>query len=153
MSSRQKDEHAGSRVGQTEERRAADFRRTREARQAELAEDYVELIAELIAEVGEARSVDIARRLGVSVATVVTTIRRLQRDGLVTSVPYRSVFLTERGRTLAERCQQRHTIVVNFLLSLGISDVNAHRDAEGMEHYVSDETLRVFSRLTRAPRS
>jgi DtxR family manganese transport transcriptional regulator len=83
------------------DRQAANFQRVREARQTELAEDYVELIADLIDTTGEARATDIARRLGVAHSTVVKTITRLQRDGLVTSQPYRAVFLTEAGRALA----------------------------------------------------
>ena len=76
-------------------RQAENFQRVREAHQVELAEDYVELIADLIVSSGEARAADIARRLGVAHPTVVKTINRLQRDGLVESQPYRSIFLTE----------------------------------------------------------
>lgn len=61
----------------------------------EMAEDYVELIADLIDAPGEARAADIARRLGVPHPAVVKAIGRLQKDGLVESLPYRSIFLTE----------------------------------------------------------
>jgi len=63
--------------------RPAAFRRTRADHQTELAEDYVELIAELLDERGEARGTDIAQRLGVSNATVVKTLRRLQDEQLI----------------------------------------------------------------------
>jgi DtxR family manganese transport transcriptional regulator len=121
-------------------------RRTREEHSQELAQDYVEMIAELISTTGEARVIDLARRLAVTHVTVGRTIRRLQRDGLVTTQPYRSIFLTDRGRKLAEESRQRHTIVLNFLKSLGIPESVAQSDAEGIEHHVSKETLDAFCR-------
>jgi DtxR family transcriptional regulator, manganese transport regulator len=135
-----------------EDQRAAPFRCTREAHQSEVAEDYVELIAELIDDGGEARSVDIARRLGVTPATVANTVARLQRAGLVAFAPYRSIFLTQEGRALAERCRRRHEVVLAFLRSIGVGEEAARRDAEGIEHHVGDETLAAFERLTRAAR-
>ena len=77
-------------------RQAGGFEKVREAHQTELAEDYVELIADLIAAHGEARAVDLARRLGVTNATVNKTVQRLMREGLVESRPYRAIFLTTR---------------------------------------------------------
>ena len=112
----------------------------------ETAQDYVELIAELIATSGEARVVDLARRLGVTHVTVGRTIQRLQRNGFVTAQPYRSIFLTEAGRLLAEESRRRHETVVNFLRSLGVPDLVAESDAEGIEHHVSEETLAAFQR-------
>jgi DtxR family manganese transport transcriptional regulator len=132
------------------DQRAENFRQTRRARRSEIAEDYVELIAELIDAGGEARAVDIARRLGVSHATVIKTIGRLQRDGLVVTKPYRAVFLTDEGRRLALWSRQRHEIVLKFLLAIGVSQEIAHADAEGIEHHVSPETLAAFERLLRA---
>jgi DtxR family manganese transport transcriptional regulator len=127
--------------------RAENFKQTRRARKSEIAEDYVELIADLIDRHGEARAVDIARGLGVSHATVIKTVARLQRDGLVESKPYRSVFLTDEGRKLALWSRRRHDIVLKFLLAVGVSEDTAHADAEGMEHHVSEETLSAFERF------
>lgn len=131
------------------EEQAIGFKQARAARRNELVEDYVELIADLIDEGGEARQVDIAARLGVAQPTVVKMLKRLAQDGLVTQRPYRGVFLTDVGRELAEQSRERHRIVENFLLSLGISEEIARRDAEGIEHHVSPETLEVFERLGR----
>lgn len=124
-------------------------RQTRQAHNTELAEDYVEVIADLISTVGEARIVDIARRLGVTHVTVNKTVGRLRREGLVIAQPYRSIFLTPSGEALANACRERHQIVYAFLLSLGVSEKNAAVDAEGIEHHVSDETLRAFIRETK----
>lgn len=134
------------------ERQAESFDLTRRARQNEIAEDYVELIADLIDAQGEARNVDIGRRLGVTHATVNKTIARLRREGLVTSRPYRSIFLTNAGREMAARSKRRHLIVVAFLRAIGVSEEQARVDAEGIEHYVSDETLAAFTKIAAAGR-
>ncbi|KQT54764.1 manganese transporter [Aureimonas sp. Leaf454] len=125
-------------------RHAARFARVREAHQSELAEDYVEMIDDLIASRGEARAADLADCFGVSPGTVARTVQRLIRDGLVNSEPYRSIFLTERGREVALAARQRHRLVEDFLLSLGVSPEAAELDAEGIEHHVGPETLEAF---------
>ena len=83
------------------------FGKARSAQSGALLEDYVELISDLLAMNGEARPTDIARRLGVSHATVIKTIGRLKREGLAVAKPYRGVFLTEPGETLADRVRAR----------------------------------------------
>ena len=125
------------------------FSKARSAQSAALLEDYAELIADLLASAGEARSIDIARRLGVSHATVAKSIARLKREGLVTARPYRGVFLTEAGRALAERVRARHRLVVDVLVALGVPQEAAESDAEGIEHHVSDITLKSFARFLR----
>ncbi|HUM08160.1 MAG TPA: manganese-binding transcriptional regulator MntR [Acidocella sp.] len=130
-----------------EEMQARRFRAARQARSEALTEDYVELIADLMATGGEARTVDIARRLGVSHATVVKAMARLKREELVSSKPYRGIFLTETGRELAERVRARHRLVVKLLLAVGVPRDDAEADAEGIEHHVSANTLAAFSRF------
>ena len=125
------------------------FRRSRRDRAAETAQDYVEAIADLSAAVGEARVVDLARRLGVTHVTVNRTLARLQQAGYVNTKPYRAIFLTNAGHRLAGECKRRHETVVAFLRSLGISEQAAEMDAEGIEHHVSPETLAVFERLLK----
>ncbi|USJ28547.1 manganese-binding transcriptional regulator MntR [Ensifer adhaerens] len=120
------------------------FRQTRNSRRTELVEDYVELIADLIADGGEARQVDIAQRLGVAQPTVAKMLKRLAAEGYIQQKPYRGVFLTALGSDLAERSRERHHIVESFLRALGISEETARIDAEGIEHYVSAETLEAF---------
>jgi DtxR family manganese transport transcriptional regulator len=126
---------------------AAGFDRLRQARQTEVAEDYVELIADLLAEEGEARAVDLAERFGVSHATVNKTLARLSREGFVQTRPYRSIFLTEKGAALAVRSRKRHEIVLGFLIAIGVSPDTAAIDAEGIEHHVSNETLDIFEKI------
>lgn len=123
---------------------AEQHRQTRRHHAVEIAEDYAEAIADLTAATGEARVVDLAQRLGVTHVTVNRTIARLQRDGIVTSQPYRAIFLTDKGRRMAAASKERHELVVAFLMSLGVSERVARMDAEGMEHHVSPETLEAF---------
>ena len=126
---------------------AVRFARQREADRTATAEDYVELIADLLREEGEARAVDLARRMGVSQPTVTATIGRLQRDGLVETKPYRGLFLTEEGERLAKAAKARHDLVVRFLLALGLDPETAEADAEGLEHHVSEKALEAFARF------
>ena len=130
-----------------EKETAAYQRRTRQQHAQERAQDYVEAIAELISLNGEARATDLAKSLCVTHVTVIRTVQRLQRNGLVTSLPYRSIFLTEAGRKLASKARTRHRKVVAFLEALGISSPVARADAEGIEHHVSPETLAAFERF------
>jgi DtxR family manganese transport transcriptional regulator len=133
-------------------RRAERFKRVRDAHQTELAEDYVELIADLIEEKGEARLVDLSERLGVTKATVNNTIQRLQRDGFVSSQPYRAIFLTDKGRKVAAASRERHLIVRDLLIALGVDAETADADAEGIEHHVSKATLEAFRKHLAKPR-
>jgi DtxR family manganese transport transcriptional regulator len=127
--------------------RSAAFRRVRADHQAELAGDYVELIADLIDERGEARGTDIALRLGVANATVVKALKRLQDAGLIAQEPYRAIFLTADGWKLADDGRRKHKIVEDFLLALGVARDTARIDTEGIEHHVSDETLRAMAKF------
>jgi DtxR family transcriptional regulator, manganese transport regulator len=125
------------------------FGKTRSAQSTALLEDYVELIADLLTDAGEARPTDIARRLGVSHATAIKALSRLKRAGLATGRPYRGIFLTEKGQALAERVRARHRLVVDLLRAIGVPAESAEADAEGIEHYVSETTLQAFSRFLR----
>ena len=128
------------------------FEKARSAQSTALLEDYAELIADLLAQDGEARAADIARRLGVSHATTIKALGRLKREGLATARPYRSVFLTAAGQALAQRARTRHRLVVNLLLAVGVSQEAAEQDAEGIEHHVSETTLAAFERFLKAPK-
>ncbi|MDP3417185.1 manganese-binding transcriptional regulator MntR [Falsiroseomonas sp.] len=131
---------------------AARFARQREADRSATAEDYVELIADLLREENEARAVDLARRMGVSQATVTATIGRLQRDGLVETKPYRGLFLTEAGQAMATAAKTRHDLMVRFLVAVGLDPETAEEDAEGLEHHASDKALAAFARFLETRR-
>ena len=148
---RQKSTKAAAEQGKqtrSAEMQASALRRTRHEHSMETAEDYVEAIADLGALHGEARAVDLARRLGVSHVTVIRTVARLQREGYLSTKPYRAIFLTDKGSHLAEESRRRHEIVEAFLRALGVPEGIAQTDAEGIEHHVSPETLAAFKRFT-----
>jgi len=123
------------------------FKKVRDAHKTENTEDYLEIIADLLNSYGEARIVDIASVLGVAQATANKTIQRLQTQGFVKKEPYRSVFLTLKGQELAGIAKKRHKIVLNFLENLGLDSKTAKADAEGIEHHVSDKTLKKMEQF------
>jgi DtxR family manganese transport transcriptional regulator len=120
------------------------FQSVRDAHKHETTQDYVELIADFINEYGSVRTVDIARAMGVAQPTATKIINRLQKDGYVISQPYKDLSLTPKGEHLAHTCKQRHEIVMEFLQVIGVDEKTADIDAEGIEHHVSDATLRAF---------
>ena len=142
------DERAKVAMAPAVDAQADGFRRVRESRRNALTEDYVEMIADLIDAQGTARSVDLAGRLGVTQATVAKCVSRLKREDLVRAERYGALHLTDTGQRMACEARRRHQTVVRFLRHIGVSPENAERDAEGIEHYVSDETLEAFARLT-----
>src|SRR5436309_15955780 len=145
--------HQASQAGKlpAEPAQARRFGKARSAQSTALLEDYVELIADLLAMTGEARPTDIARRLGVSHPTAINTIARLKREALATARPYRGVFLTEKGEALARRVRARHRLVVDLLIALGVPAESAEVDAEGIEHHVSETTLTALARFLHSP--
>lgn len=127
---------------------AKSYIHTRKAHETELAEDYVELIEDLINKDGEARIVDIANHLGISKATVNQTINRLIKKGFLLSKPYRAIRLTKKGENTATRARLRHKIVYDFLIALGLDKEIAELDSEGIEHHVGNKTLNKLKNLT-----
>ena len=124
--------------------------RTRSDHATELAEDYVEAVADIRQDRGTCRAVDLAAHFGVSHVTVNRTIARLQRDGYVTTEAYAPIELTVKGRRLAKASRRRHEIVYRFLLALGVSQATATIDSEGIEHHVSQETLRAMQEFVQS---
>jgi DtxR family manganese transport transcriptional regulator len=104
---------------------------------------------ELMEELGECRVLDLARYFNVSHVTVSRIVKRLQVEELLYSQPYRPVELTAKGAELAKRVKDRHTIVLAFLIELGVDKVNAEIDSEGIEHHVSSKTLAAMKRFLK----
>ena len=123
------------------------FKKVRDAHKTENTEDYLEIIADLLNTKGEARIVDIAEKLGIAQATANKTVQRLLVQGYVNKEPYRSIFLTLKGQKVASASKKRHIIVLTFLQNLGLDSKTAEADAEGIEHHVSDKTLKKMEQL------
>lgn len=130
------------------------FAKTRGDHAGETAEDYVEAILRLAGRGNDhscdcapkARTADIARHFEVAQPTVTKILQRLETEGLVCIHRRQFVHLTEAGDELASTSLKRHQTIVQFLLNLGVSESQAQLDTEGMEHHISDETLRAFER-------
>ena len=126
---------------------AEPHRRTRTAHSLETAQDYVEAVAEVLAQQGSCRIVDLARKFAVSHVTVTRIVARLKESGLLLSEPYGPIRLTLQGKKMAEQAQKRHDLVYRFLRAIGVDEKNAAVDAEGIEHHVSPATLKCMRRL------
>ena len=125
------------------------FKKVRDAHKNENTEDYLEIIADLLNVKGEARIVDIASKLDIAQATANKTIQRLQNQGFVKKEPYRSIFLTLKGQEVASISKKRHIVVLTFLKNLGLDARTAEADAEGIEHHVSDKTLKKMDQFNK----
>lgn len=123
---------------------AEPFIATRQHHDAELAEDYVEVISDLVEEKNEAKICDISKHFGVSHVTVIRAIDRLKKKGLLQEGA--SIALTKEGVSLAKRCKQRHQFLLHYLQALGVPKEAAAIDVEGMEHHISKVTMKAFSK-------
>ena len=125
------------------------FKKVRDAHKTENTEDYLEIIADLLNTKGEARIVDITSKLDIAQATANKTVQRLQNQGYVKKEPYRSIFLTLKGQEVASVSKKRHIIVLTFLKNLGLDARTAEADAEGIEHHVSNKTLKKMEQFNK----
>ena len=125
------------------------FKKVRDAHKTENTEDYLEIIADLLNSNGEARIVDIANKLDIAQSTASKTIKRLQNQGYVKKEPYRSIFLTLKGQEVASISRKRHIVVLTFLKNLGLDMRTAEADAEGIEHHVSEKTLKKMEQFNK----
>jgi Mn-dependent DtxR family transcriptional regulator len=116
--------------------------------QSQAVEDYLERILELINTKGYARVVDIAQSLKISQASVTNMIQRLDAEGLLKYEKYRGLVLTTAGEELARNITRRHQLLTDFLKLLGLDDEVIYHDVEGMEHHISQPTLRAIEALT-----
>jgi Mn-dependent DtxR family transcriptional regulator len=113
------------------------------------AEDYLERIHELIEEKGYARVVDIASSLDVKQASVTSMVQKLGELGYLNYEKYRGLILTEKGRAVACRIQQRHEMLSRFFSLFGLDEETQRHDIEGIEHHLSPATVECLADLTR----
>ncbi len=126
------------------------FIETRAQHLEELAEDYVETIYDLVEEKNEARTCDIAKKIGVSHVTVIRTLDRLKKRGLVCSGEQKELLLTPEGNALAKACKKRHLFLLHYLTALGVPEEVAKIDVEGMEHHISPATMAAFKKQLKS---
>lgn len=110
----------------------------------ESAEDYLEAILAIKEEKGVVRSVEVARQLGVTKPSVSRAMNLLRQNGYVVMEADGSLTLTESGHAIAASIYERHRVLTDWLIALGVSPETASADACRMEHSISAET---FERL------
>jgi DtxR family manganese transport transcriptional regulator len=125
--------------------RAEYFKKMRSNRLFELAEDYTELIADLMAAQKQPRVCDIAREMGISHVSVLKAIRRLIREGYLVKDSSKAIALTPKGEEMAVYSKRKHRVLSEFLLGLGIPEQIVAVDVEGIEHYISPDTLEAIA--------
>ena len=107
-------------------------------------EDYLETILMLKEKNGSVHSVDVAAELDFSKASVSVAMKKLRQSGYITMEPHGELILTESGLAVAQRIYERHRILTDFFIRLGVSPDIAAEDACKVEHDLSEET---FQRL------
>lgn len=109
---------------------------------SESTEMYLETILLLERSHGHAHGVEIARKLGVSKASVTKAMKKLRSDGLVEKENYGSITLTEKGVELSTAVYAKHKLICTFFMrTLGVSKSVASENACRMEHIVTEELL------------
>lgn len=112
----------------------------------ESAENYLEAILVLGEQQGNVRSIDVANRLNFSKPSVSYAMKQFRENGLVTMDENSYLHLTSEGRKIAERTYERHELLTQVLIKLGVSAKTAEEDACRMEHVISEETFLCLKR-------
>lgn len=141
------------------EHKAERLESIRDAHNAEKAvrttrmEDYLEVIYELIQHKGYATTVDISSYLNVSSPSVTKMLQRLSESGHVNYEKYRGITLTDSGMAVAKSIHDRHGVLAEFLMMIGVDEDTANRDAEGIEHHLHPETLKKLEEFVKLAKS
>ncbi len=107
----------------------------------ESAEDYLETILILEKKKPVVRSVDIAKEIGYKKSSVSVAMKNLYDRGHVTITDEGYILLTETGREIAESIYERHILISDWLMRVGVSEKTALEDACRIEHYISEESF------------
>jgi len=107
----------------------------------ESAENYLETIMVLKQQHGYVRSIDVANHLGFAKPSVSVAMKSLREEGCVLTDENGYLSLTEKGQDIASRIYERHNIIANVLIRLGVSEQTAYEDSCKIEHDISDESF------------
>jgi len=110
-------------------------------------EDYLETVLILQKEKGMVRSVDVARRLGVSKPSVCHAVSTLKEGGFLTMDEDFSLRLTDVGREVAEQTYEKHCFFTRLLVEAGVEPKAAEQDACRMEHVISPASFQKLAEL------
>ena len=114
------------------------------------SEDYLEAMLMMRERHGYIRSIDIAAELNVTKPSVSYAVKRLRENGYLLMDKDGLITLTDKGLEIAERIYERHKLLTEFLLSLGVDEKTAREDACKIEHDVSDATFAAMKRHAAA---
>lgn len=113
-------------------------------------EDYLRAMWELFDEIKGVKSVDIARKLGISKASVSEMLRKLAKDGLVKIEPYSKIYLTAKGKSIAKDLFDNHIIIKDFLKKyFRYEDDKAVEEAHKLEHAFSEESVLLLNEIVQ----
>jgi len=115
----------------------------------ESGEMYLETIHVLYKKNGHVRSVDVSEHMGYSKPSVSRAVGLLKNGGYIEVDQDGYITLTATGLALAEKIYERHTVLTNFLVSLGVNPEVAAEDACKLEHAISDESLSAIKALIK----
>ena len=107
----------------------------------ESAENYLETILVLHNQKGTVRSIDIANELGFSKPSVSVAMKNLRENGYITVSPEGSISLLPAGQAIADKIYERHTLITDLLIMLGVNPEVAAEDACRIEHVISEESF------------
>lgn len=112
----------------------------------ESMEDYLETILILKKQKGKVRSIDIVGELGYTKASVSIAMKGLREKNLITMDEVGYITLTKEGKKIAEKILERHTLLSDWLIRLGVSEEVAKEDACRIEHDISEETFNILKK-------
>lgn len=112
----------------------------------ESGEMYLESIYVLSKSQSTVRSIDISEYMGYSKPSVSRAVNLLKNGGYITMDKDNLIALTESGLEIAQKIFDRHTLIANLLIRLGVSEKTAVEDACKMEHAISDESFEAIRR-------
>ena len=115
----------------------------------ESGEMYLETILVLSRKLSTVRSIDVATHMGFSKPSVSRAIGILKRDGYVETDREGHLLLTKTGKQTASRIYERHVVLTDVLMHLGVDDETAAEDACRIEHYISDKTFQAIKKYRR----
>jgi len=107
----------------------------------ESAENYLESILVLNQKNGNVRSVDVAHDLSFTKASVSVAMKGFREEGYINVDRDGNITLTEKGLVIAEKIYERHTVIAQALMALGVSEETAYRDSCKIEHDISNESF------------
>lgn len=107
----------------------------------ESGENYLETILMLQKRLGEVRSIDIVHELNFSKPTVSVAMKHFRENGYIVVDGAGYITLTEKGLEIANRIYERHVVLAEVLMGLGVSEKTAYEDACRMEHDISEESF------------